>query len=276
MLPLGIYAWFGYELPLEKRLKLIAKAVFTTTCIWFGHEEEMVRDGRTDRMPAMVSDSGLILENIHAPFWYSNYLWTESKKDQSAIRKELSNTLSFCGKHHIPIMVMHLVAENTSPPPNESGLQLIRDLIQQAEGIGVTIALENAEGYGNSYLEFVFANIQSPNLGFCYDSSHDFIAEEFRGRALEKWGSLLVTTHLSDNNGTNDDHLLPGSGTIDWQRVMKNIAKDSFKGTLMLEVDGPEASKGFTQDGFLESGYQRVRQLAEMVEKDNGHSPARE
>ena len=266
MLPLGIYAWFGFKLPLEKRLRLIADAGFTTTCVWFGHEEEMVQDGRADQIPALVRDTGLILENIHAPFWHSNYLWAESKNDQSTIRQELSNTLLFCGKYHIPIMVMHLTAGNTPHPPNQSGLQLIGDLIKQAEDLGVTIALENSEGYGNHYLEFVFSNIRSTKLGFCYDSSHDFIAKEFRRRALEKWGSLLVTTHLSDNNGIKDDHLLPGRGTIDWHSVMKSFPK-SYKGTLMLEVDGPEANKGFTPKEFLSTAYQKACQLSKMLEK---------
>ena len=267
MLPLGIYAWFGYELPLEQRLRLIADTGFSTTSVWFGHEEEMVRDGHADRIPALVRDTGLILENVHAPFWHSNFLWAESASDRATIRQELADTLLFCGKHRIPIMVMHLSAGNSPPPPGQDGLRLLRDLVKQAEDLGVTIALENAEGYGNHYLEFVFSNIHSPNLGFCYDSSHDFIAGEFRGKALEKWGSLLVTTHLSDNKGINDDHLLPGRGTIDWETVMKYFPKSSYKGTLMLEVDEPEANTGLTSNRFLKLGYQKVRQLAAMLEQ---------
>jgi len=267
MLPLGIYGWFGYELPLEKRLKLIAEAGFTTTCIWFGHEEEMISDGRADEMPVLVHDAGLILENIHAPFWHSNYLWSESKNDQTKIRQELSNALSFCGKHHIPIMVMHLTAGDTPPPTNRKGLVLIHDLIKMAEDQNVIIALENNEDYGNHHLDFVFTNIRSPSLGFCYDSSHDAIAKEFRGRALEKWGPLLVATHFSDNNGINDDHLLPGRGSIDWHKVMKQFPKGSYKGTIMLEVDGPEANKGFTAEDFLKYAYQKAWELAVMLER---------
>jgi sugar phosphate isomerase/epimerase len=254
MLPLGIYAWFGYKLPLEKRLEMIADAGFTATCLWFGHEEELVKNGHSDRMPFMVRDAGLILDNIHAPFWHSNFLWAESKNEQSAIRQELANVLLFCGKHHVPIIVMHLSAGKTPPPPNRSGLQIIRDLVHQAEDLGVTIAMENAEDYGNHFLDFVFSNIQSPNLGFCYDSSNDFIAREFKGRALQKWGSLLVATHISDNKGINDDHLLPGRGTIDWQSVIHHFPKNSYKGALMLEVDGPDANKGLAADEFLKIG----------------------
>jgi sugar phosphate isomerase/epimerase len=267
MLPLGIYSWFGYKLPLEKRLKLIAEAGFTTTCLWFGHEEEMVQNGRADEMPAIVRDTGLILENIHAPFWHSNNLWAESKTDQSVIRQELTDTLSFCGKHQIPIMVMHLSAGKSPPPPNQNGLKLIRDLIKIAKDQNVIIAMENSEHHGNIYLEYVFDNIKSFHLGFCYDSSHDAIAEVFRHKALEKWGHLLTETHFSDNYGVNDDHLLPGTGSINWQDVMKQFPSKGYRGTIMLEVNGPEAHTGFTPEDFLKIAYQKALEIAGMVEK---------
>ncbi len=267
MFSLGIYAWFGYKLPLEKRLKLIADAGFTNTCVWFGHEEDLVKSGKDNQIPELVRDAGLTLDNIHAPFWHSNYLWVEAQTEKDVIWRELMDALSFCARHHIPVMVMHLSAGKTPPPPNQSGLKLIRDMVCQAEDMGVTIAMENAEDYGNHYLEFVFSDIQSPNLGFCYDSSHDFIAMEFRGKALQKWGKLLAATHISDNQGINDDHLLPGRGTINWDNVVKQFSKTSFKGTFMLEVDGPEANKGFTAEEFLKTGYQKARQLTGMLEK---------
>jgi sugar phosphate isomerase/epimerase len=266
MMQLGIFSWFGFDLPLKKRLELIAKAGFSATCIWFDNEEPMVKNGQADTMSGLVHECGLILDNIHAPFWKSNYLWSESKNEQSVIHDQLSKSLSFCGKHQIPNMVMHLSAGKTPPPPNQSGLQLIGDLVKQAEELGVTIAMENAEDNGNHYLDFVFTNIQSPNLRFCYDSSHDAIANEFRGQALGKWGSLLAVTHFSDNHGINDDHLLPGYGNIDWPRVMKQFPKSSYKGTIMLELDGLEANKGFTAESFLNSAYLKAQELAEMVE----------
>jgi sugar phosphate isomerase/epimerase len=264
MLPLGIYAWFVYELPLKERLQLISRTGFSTTCIWFGHEEAMVKDGQADRIPFLVHNAGLALENVHADFWHSNYLWSESPDECSIIRRELTDTLSFCGTHRIPIMVMHLSAGQTPPPPTPQGLALINDLVRLAEDQSVTIALENSEDYGNHYLDFVFSNIESPNLGFCYDSSHDFIAREFRGQALERWGHRLVTTHLSDNHGVNDDHLLPTRGSIDWPELMKHFP-EKYQGTLMLEVDGPDANKGFTLEAFLKEAFLQAGRLRQML-----------
>jgi len=265
MLPLGIFSYYRFDIPHAKSFELIAKAGFSATCLWFGDEDPMIHAGQADEIPGLARKCGLACDNIHASFWHSNYLWSEQKSEQSVISEELSNALLFCAKHQIPNMVMHLSVGKTPPPPNQSGLQLIGKMVKQAENLGVTIATENTGRYDSQYLDFVFSNIHSPNLGFCYDSSHDAIAEEFRGQALGKWGSLLATTHFSDNHGINDDHLLPGYGNIDWHNIMQKFPKN-YKGTLMLEVDGPEANKGFTPEGFLSTAYLKARELADMVE----------
>jgi hypothetical protein len=50
--PLGMFAWFGYRLPLEQRVKLIAQADFSTTCPGLGEEEELIAGKAADEMPA--------------------------------------------------------------------------------------------------------------------------------------------------------------------------------------------------------------------------------
>jgi sugar phosphate isomerase/epimerase len=196
---------------------------------------------------------------------HCNLLWSESSIDRSIIQQEYEAALSFCHRHRISIVVIHITQSFDPPQQSTSGLEIIRSLVSQAEKMGVIIAVENTTR--PDYLEYVFSNIRSPNLGFCYDSSHDFVAREFRGEALKKWGSLLAATHLSDNKGIHDDHLLPGDGTIDWESVVQQFPKESYKGTIMLEVEGPEAGKGLTADEFLKLSYQKARQIAEMLEK---------
>ena len=263
MLPLGVFAWFGYSLPLEKRLKMIEQAGFDSTCLWVGNEEEMVRDGHADLIPDMIRDTGLILDNVHAPYQNNNLIWSDSRESATRTHSELETVLEFCNKHRVPIMVAHLVTGDTILPPNENGLRIIQDLVSQAENLGVTIAVENT--HKREYLEYILSNIKSPNLGFCYDSSHDFLPEQSRGKLLEKWGDLLVTTHISDNNGITDDHLLPGKGTIDWRTVENCFPKSSYSGALILEPDGPDASKGLTPEEFLQTGYSWLKQFSSTL-----------
>jgi sugar phosphate isomerase/epimerase len=159
---------------------------------------------------------------------------------------------------------MHVCCKENPPSPNKAGLALLHDLVKLAEDQDVIIALENLEYSGNLHLEYVFSNLQSPNLGFCYDSSHDNIARVFKKQALEKWGRLLVTTHISDNLGLIDDHFLPGKGNINWPEVMRKIP-DSYLGPLTLEVDNPETGKDLRPEDFLKAAYQQAVQLQKMI-----------
>jgi len=45
-----------------------------------------------------------------------------------------------------------------------------------------------------------------------------------------------VTTHLHDNRGTTDDHLVPFDGTLDWVATMTAFQKIGYSGPLMFEV----------------------------------------
>ena len=38
--------------------------------------------------------------------------------------------------------------------------------------------------------------------------------------AIETCSGHLVTTHLHDNRGKSDDHLVPGKGVIDWAAAL--------------------------------------------------------
>ena len=77
MRELGIFSWFGYELPLSERLDLIAAAGFESTCLWFGPEEKLVVSDQADQMPKLARQSGLRVDNIHVPQVGCNSLWSE-------------------------------------------------------------------------------------------------------------------------------------------------------------------------------------------------------
>jgi sugar phosphate isomerase/epimerase len=258
MLQLGISSWFGYELPLEKRLDLIKQAGFSATCLWMGIEEPLVREGKADLMPEWARERGLFLDNVHASFRQCNHLWSESAEDRKKVRQEYETSLLFCQKHGIPNVVMHVSQSLSPPPPIQSGIQVICGLVSQAEDTGVTIALENT--LRPDYLDFIFSRVQSPNLGFCYDSSHDFLEGQSKGAILKKWGSLLKATHISDARGKSDDHLPIGEGTIDWKSLLDSFP-DNYQGTFLLEVEKHAAS--VTPEQFLKSAWEKARELVE-------------
>ncbi len=44
--------------------------------------------------------------------------------------------------------------------------------------------------------------------------------------------------HVHDNRGNGDEHLPPGDGAIDWEKLMRELIAVRFRGTLILELAG--------------------------------------
>ena len=54
--------------------------------------------------------------------------------------------------------------------------------------------------------------------------------------AIETVAEHLVTTHVHDNAGKRDDHLVPFDGRIDWNGALTTMQKVGYDGTYLMEV----------------------------------------
>ena len=77
--------------------------------------------------------------------------------------------------------------------------------------------------------------VAMPNLGICFDTSHAQLAQEGIGMAT-RLGSFVVTLHASDNGGRSDDHLVPGTGVIDWEKFFGILSEIRYDPVFMVEL----------------------------------------
>ena len=54
--------------------------------------------------------------------------------------------------------------------------------------------------------------------------------------AIEACSGHVLTTHLHDNRGRNDDHLVPGQGVVDWDAATLAFQKVGYDGAWMFEL----------------------------------------
>jgi len=254
-----IYTWFGYDLPLKNLLRLIKQAGFDGAMVWWSEKY-----GNNDYLfaPKMARDAGLIIENIHAPFAGSNDIWRDNLGGK-ALTELYLEIIDDCVDYGIPTIVLHLTSGDEPPLPNETGLGRVKQLTEKAERCGINIAFENLRKPG--YLEYVLGSIDSPRAGFCYDSGHNNCRMP-AGDLLEKFGSRLMALHLHDNDGSDDQHLLPFDGTIDWPTTMKKIAGTGYKGALALESDNTGYEE-LPPEEFLSLAFERAKRLESLTNK---------
>jgi sugar phosphate isomerase/epimerase len=107
-----------------------------------------------------------------------------------------------------------------------------------AERHGVRLAVEvipNALSTAAALVDLVESDVDAPALGICMDVGHARLMGDVVD-AIETCSGHLITTHLHDNRGRNDDHLVPGKGVIDWDAAVLAFQKIGYDGVWMFEL----------------------------------------
>ena len=118
------------------------------------------------------------------------------------------------------MVIMHLTSGEISPIYNEIGLERIKKITEYAKNLGVKVAFENTKIQG--YLEYVLENIKDDNVGICFDTGHYHVHFDDKFN-FEFFKNRIFAVHLHDNDKSDDLHLLPFDGTIDWNYVIDMI-----------------------------------------------------
>lgn len=120
--------------------------------------------------------------------------------------------------------------------------------ISLARACGLGIALENdfeykAPPYQRIYCAAIPELIQladafgdPKHVGVCYDFGHAHLTGGFHRQNLNLIGSRLVATHVQDNHGLSDEHLMPFFGTINWAEAMAGLSDIGYAGDLTYEI----------------------------------------
>ncbi|OGV74243.1 MAG: hypothetical protein A3K19_14175 [Lentisphaerae bacterium RIFOXYB12_FULL_65_16] len=120
---------------------------------------------------------------------------------------------------------------------NQAIESALRGLAPALAAVKISMAIENCGP--RAELEAVadlLARLNLPGIGFNIDTGHAQIRGMQPAEAIRLMGKRLLTTHLQDNFGKNDDHLPPGCGTIDWPATIGALREVNYQGTLMVEI----------------------------------------
>jgi sugar phosphate isomerase/epimerase len=163
------------------------------------------------------------------------------------------------------VMVTHLGVPRAQEAPGGANTRAaarrsIEQLQRAAEPLGVTIAVEvipNDISAAGSLVHFV-ENDLDVAAGICLDFGHAHMAGDIVD-AIETVSEHLVATHVHDNRGRSDDHLVPFEGTIDWAAALTAVQKIGYDGTLLLEI----AAHGSPKETLARA--QRARERMERL-----------
>jgi sugar phosphate isomerase/epimerase len=195
-----------------------------------------------------LAEAGLELRSIHAPTaeGFTGGRWTGSLSLAStdpearahAVR-ETEQALYIARRMPVAVLVAHLGIPRTQPGAADSraaARRSIEELTRIAEPLGVKIAVEvipNELSRAGSIVHFVEDDLDG--VGICLDFGHAHLDGDVID-AVETVSEHLIATHVHDNRGRHDDHLLPFDGTIDWAGTLLAVQKVGYEGPFTFEV----------------------------------------
>lgn len=153
-------------------------------------------------------------------------------------------------------VVMHPVMPTMwEPSPHHAedvivNTEYFRKLEPYAREYGVKIALENMPaahvpcGTAKELADCIDA-VDSEYLVACFDTGHcnysgeRFVAGENVGDCIRMLGDRIACLHIHDNDGRDDQHLMPYNGIIDWSDFIAALREIKYQGVINLECHAP-------------------------------------
>lgn len=280
-----------YDDGIRRSLRLITEAGFTHIN-WNpdSGNSYMLSDAEISFTAGMVRASGLKVKSVHGTNGrnpISEVQWRKDRRVGKETRRDIlsphewqrqsgvelvRNRVDLASAFGSPDVVLHIditdevfhskVAEEVFFAPLWISLEELQPYcVEKRVKIAVeTLFCASAHSFLMLY-DRLFARFPPEFVGLCLDTGHWEMIEPGSCSVLEKFGDRLITTHINDNFGATDDHLLPFDGRIDWQFVTRAIASTGYEPPLNLETHIDRY--GMPEAAF----YQRAHKVAVRLEE---------
>jgi sugar phosphate isomerase/epimerase len=207
-----------------------------------------------DELAKWLAEAGLTLHSVHAPIVehlldgkWGPPLSTAAGAEQArtaAVREavaaaNIARTIPFS------YLVSHLgVPESQQPGEGDNSpaaaRRSIEEIVAATAPVGVKLAIEVIPNRISAAEQLVRTleddlDLPEPGAGICLDMGHAFLMGDLAD-AIEIVSGYLVTTHVHDNRGRLDDHLVPFEGAIDWPTALMSLQKVGYEGSILFEL----------------------------------------
>jgi sugar phosphate isomerase/epimerase len=227
----------------------------------------MYPDDEIEQIRQWFKEFGLRLLNLHASTGKDKYWVSQNEYQRMAGIELVKNRLQMTARLGGDVLIIHI--PSTEPPESRAmWLVQIRKSLDQLEPYArhhsVRIALENMEGDDWEMLETLISKYDPGFIGLCFDSGHANLSGHTFDH-LEKLKDRLIAIHLHDNDGLTDQHQIPFSGTVDWEKLSSIIARSSYGGCVNLEVTIRESGYS-NEEAFLRQAHLAGEQLSGLIQ----------
>ena len=208
-------------------------------------------EGAIEQLAQWLTETGLVLNSIHAPItdvfgsagWSARYstALNDNAQRQAAV-DEAGAAMQIARRIPFDVAVLHLGTPTVKNNPGDNNrgaaIRSLEEISSAAGPLGVRVAVEvipNRLSDAASLSTLLEKDIDARHVGICLDFGHAHLMGDVAD-AVETVAEHLIATHVHDNRGREDEHLVPYLGTIDWNLALVTMQKIGYDGTYMMEL----------------------------------------
>ncbi|MBI3127106.1 MAG: sugar phosphate isomerase/epimerase [Candidatus Tectomicrobia bacterium] len=238
---------FAYEALSGDHLREAAGAGFRRVELWAMTPHFDAGDpAALARLKGWLRELSLEAASFHAPFYAdlsearAGRFLSLAHPDRAAREDALARTeraMRALAETGARVAVLH--PSGAAGDAEENLRASLERLLPLAETLGLTLALENIPaplGRPEALAGFL-GRMDHPRLRACIDAGHARITEG--GGAAGAYARLApwcAATHIHDNDGRRDEHLVPGEGAVDWGAFAGALEAAGYGGALTFEI----------------------------------------
>lgn len=202
-----------------------------------GEEEKLI--ARVQPLVDAIMKEGNYLWSVHLPFgggWDAAHFSEKDREDVVCGYKRIID-LTACWKPSV--YVLHGCLEPVSDEQREArllhGIQTVKELNEYAAKYGAKIALEDLPRscLGNCTAEME-RMVSGSGVKICFDVNH--LLTDSHKNFLDALENEIITTHLSDYDGEDERHWLPGEGIVPWKMIFDRLEGVNYSGPYLFEL----------------------------------------
>jgi sugar phosphate isomerase/epimerase len=205
-----------------------------------------------DAFRSWLAELDIRVGSVHAPICgsFTSNQWgpafSNASADPSARERavdETSRAVETAKKLGADFVVLHLgLPRGQTIPPGDNDARAVSRSLERiaalADEVGIRLALElipNELSTPSALIDWLTGDIDLGSAGVCLDVGHAHLTVG-APEAAEMLSGYVITTHIHDNRGRSDDHLVPFAGSIDWPATMSALWKIGYDGRIVFEV----------------------------------------
>ena len=216
----------------------------------------------------MLARPDLRLATVHCPFGGGLDISSPEDAVRSAGQAVLGEAIALAEEFRAPMVVVHASAEPIAAGERWARLDRAGDSLAQvadrcaSASIRIAVELLPRTCLGNTVEELIelLRGLPSASFGVCLDVNHLMDRYAELPDTVVALGSRLFTLHLSDYDGVDEKHWMPGEGVIDWAGFMQALTAIDYAGPFNYEAK-PHGNTPAEKLADLEANFGRLCRL---------------